>query len=113
MKEFENGWPKNFNDKLSRVVKTQVESGKYIKVGYTKVINTELIYTRVIGIQASSQEIDIKQLLSYELSPVPTAMFSESGEMRVAKAKSVLKKVLQKEVSSRCIKKAISTVVID
>ena len=31
MKEFENGWPKNFNDKLSRVVKTQVESGKYIK----------------------------------------------------------------------------------
>ena len=113
MKEFENGWPKNSNDKLSRVVKTQVESGKYIKVGDTKVFNTELIYTRVIGIQASSQEIDIIQLLSYELSPVPTAMFSESGEMRVAKAKSVLKKVLQKEVSSRCIKKAISTVVID
>ena len=112
MKEFENGWPKNFNDKLSRVVKTQVESGKYIKVGYTKVFNTELIYARVIEFQASSQEIDIKQLLSYELSPVPTAMFSESGEMRVAKAKSVLKKVLQKEVSSRCITKAISTVVI-
>ena len=40
-------------------------------------------------------------------------MFSEFGEMRVAKAKSVLKKVLQKELSSRCIKKAISTVVID
>ena len=30
MKEFENGWHKNSNDKLSRVVKTQVESGKYI-----------------------------------------------------------------------------------
>ena len=74
-------------------MKTQVESGKYIKVGDTKVFNTELIYTRVIGFQASSQEIDIKQLLSYELSPVPTAMFSESGEMKVAKAKSVLKKV--------------------
>ena len=40
-------------------------------------------------------------------------MFSESGEMRVAKAKLVLKKVLQKEVSSRCIKKAISSVVVD
>ena len=26
MKEFENGWPKNFNGKLSCVVKTQVES---------------------------------------------------------------------------------------
>ena len=73
--------------------------------------NTELIYTRVVGIQASSREIDIKQLLSYELSPVPTAMFSESDEMKIAKAKSILKKVLQKDLSSRCIKKTISTVV--
>ena len=102
MKEFQNGWPKNFNDKLSRVVKTQVESGKYIKAGDTMVFNTELIYTRVIDIHVSSREIDIKQLLSHELSPVPTAMFSKSCEMRVAQAKSVLKKVLQKEVSSRC-----------
>ena len=75
--------------------------------------NTKLFYTRVVGIQASSREIDIKQLLSYELSPVPTAMFSKSGEMKVAKAKSVLKKVLQKDVPSRCIKKTIFTVVID
>ena len=56
-------------------MKTQVESGKYIKICDTKVFNTELIYTSVIGIQASSWEIDIKQLLSYELSPVSTAMF--------------------------------------
>ena len=84
IKEFENGWPKNFIDKLSRVVKTRVESGKYIKVSDNKVLNTELIYTRVIGIKASSREIDIKQLLSYELSPVPSAMFSESCETRVA-----------------------------
>ena len=40
-------------------------------------------------------------------------MFSDSGEMKVAKAKSVLKKVIQKEVSSRCFKKTVSTVVID
>ena len=38
--------------KLSRVVKTQVEYGKYIKVDDTKAFNTEPIYTRVIGIQA-------------------------------------------------------------
>ena len=113
MNEFESGWPTNFNDKISRVVKTQAESRHYIKVGDTKVFDTELIYTRVIGIQASSREIDIKQLLSHELSPVPTAIFSESGEMRVAKARSKLKKVLQKEVSVRNVKKQISTVVID
>ena len=44
MREFKNSWPKNLNDKLSHVVKTQIESGKYIKVGDTKVFNTELIY---------------------------------------------------------------------
>ena len=76
MKEFENDWPKNFNDKPSRIEKTQAESRKYIKVGDTNVFDTELIYTIVIGVQASSLEIDIKELLSYELSPVPTAMFS-------------------------------------
>ena len=100
MKAFGNLWAENFNDKLSCVVKIQVELRKYIKVGDTKVFNTELFYTRVISIQESSREIDIKQLPSYELSPVPTKMFSEFGEMRVAEAKSALKKVLQKEVSS-------------
>ena len=97
---------------ISRVVKTQAESRHYIRVGDMKVFDTELIYTRVIGI-ASSREIDIKQILSHELSPVPTAIFSESGEMRIAKAKSNLKKVLQKQVSVRNVKKQISTVVID
>ena len=82
-KEFQNGLPKNFNDKLSRVVLTQVESRKHIKVGDNKVFNKEFIYTRVIGIQASSKIIDIKQLLSYELLPVPTAFFSESGKWRL------------------------------
>ena len=77
-------------------MRNQVESGKYVKVGDTQMFNTELIYTRVIGIQGSSREIDIKQLLSYELSPVPIAMFSEYGEMKVAKAKSVLRRYYRK-----------------
>ena len=44
---------------------------------------------------------------------MPTAMFTETGEMRVEKAKSNLKKVLQKEVSARCIERQINTLVID
>ena len=54
IKEFIKGWPKNFTVKISHVVKTQVEAGKYIKVCDNKVFNTGLIYIRVIGIQASS-----------------------------------------------------------
>ena len=32
MKDFDNGWSKNFNDKLSSVGKPHVEYGKHIKV---------------------------------------------------------------------------------
>ena len=49
--------------------------------------NTELIYTRVIGSQASSRGIELKQLLSYVLSPVLTAMFSDSGEISLLRQK--------------------------
>ena len=53
-----------------------------------------MIYGRVIGIQASSRDIDIKKVLSHELvAPVPTSMFHDSGAMRIYKAKSDLKKL--------------------
>ena len=113
MKEFEQCWPKSFHEKISHKVKTQLDSQKYIKVGDTKVYDIELIFSREICLQASSREVDLKALLSYELSPVPTAMFTETGEMRVTKAKSNLKKVLQKEVSARCIERQITILVID
>ena len=53
----------------------------------------------MIGLQASSQEVDIKKCLDYELAPVPTSMFTDEGEMRIAKSKSTLKTNLQVEVS--------------
>ena len=36
MKEFEQGWPKSFHEKISHKVKTQLDSQKYIKVGDPK-----------------------------------------------------------------------------
>ena len=113
MKEFEQCWLKSFHEKISHKVKTQLDSQKYIKVGDTKVYDIELIFSIEICLQASSREVDLKALLSYELSPVPTAMLTETGKMRVTKAKSNLKKVLQKEVSARCIERQITTLVID
>ena len=55
----------------------------------------------MIGIQASSRDIDIKKVLSHELAPVSTSIFHDSGAMRICKAKSDLKKPLAKEGSSR------------
>ena len=99
--------------RYSHKVKTQLDFQKYINVGDTKVYDTELIFSKVKGLQTSSCEVDLMAPLSYELSQAPTAMFTETGKMRVAKAKSNLKKVLQKEVSARFIERQITTLVID
>ena len=75
-------------------------------------MDTNLIYSRIIGLQASSREIDITDFLNHELAPVPTAMFNESGDMRTATAKSTLMANLKVEVMDRQIEK-VGTVFID
>ena len=49
---------------------------------------------------SSDRDIDVKDVFSCELAPVPTAMFSEKG-MRIGKSKHLLKRLLQVEVSLR------------
>jgi len=60
-----------------------------------KLFVTNLIYSRVIGLQASGRDIDIKDVLGHELGPVPTSMFDDTGDMGIAKFKSTLKKILE------------------
>ena len=50
--------------------------------------------------------------MSYELVSVPTLMFTDSGDMRICTAKSVLKTVTIK-VSVTNIEKEITCIVID
>ncbi len=52
-----------------------------------KVYATNVIYSRIIGLQVSGRD-DLKN----ELAPVPVAMFDNSGDMRVANIKSTLKR---------------------
>ena len=52
MKEFERGWPGSVNATIKRLVKTQAESNKAVTIGVEKSFDTELIYSRVIGIQS-------------------------------------------------------------
>lgn len=106
MSEFEATWLEHFHHTIGKRVTTMAVTKESVSVGETKVFDTNLIYSRVIGLQASSRAIDIKQLLAHELAPIPTSMFTDAGEMRCLKAKSVLKNQLQVEVSLR---KASST----
>ncbi len=101
MNEFESSWPVGFNGTIQKKVVTMAVTKKHVRVGDQKVFDTNLIYSRVIGLQASNRDIDISNVLSHELAPVPTSMFSETGEMRTSKAKSTLKRQLQVEVSAR------------
>ena len=109
MKEIEQSWPENFHGTISKKNETMATLKKHIKVSDGKVFDTNLIYTRVIGLQASSREIDINHILNHELAPVPTSMFEDSGDMRIRKTKSLL----QVEVSTRHTSSQISCLVID
>ena len=60
----------------------------------------------------SSRDVDLKDVFSHELAPVSTSMFEDSGEMRITKSKSTLKRKLQVEQSSRTLPTP-GTIVVD
>ena len=99
MISFENTLPTGFYESISKKVVTMNSIKKSIRVGGKDVYDLNLIYSRVLGLQLS-REIDLTDVLKYELAPLPTSMFKESGEMRIATGKSSLKNKLKVTVSS-------------
>ena len=61
-----------------------------------------------MGLQASARDLDTTTLIGHELSPIPTSMFDENGNMRDAKTKSNLKNALNVEVSRRLAEQEVS-----
>ena len=112
MSTYSDNLPGGFYSTIRKEVVTMSAAQKSMYIGDSKVMDTNLIYSRIIGLQASSRDIDIKDFLNHELAPVPTAMFNESGDMRTATAKSTLMANLKVEVMDRQIEK-VGTVFID
>ena len=81
------------------------ETKKSIKVGAVKVYDTNLIYSRVIGLQACDRPVDIADLLAHELACLPSPLFTDSGELKTASAKSVLKTNTAQLLSVRRIRR--------
>ena len=104
MKEFESTWPEGFHSTISKKIITMSAMKKNIKVGSCQIYDTNLIYSRVIGLQAS-RDINMKDVLEYELCPVPASLFDENGDMRIAKSKSTLKNKLQVQHSGRQVQR--------
>jgi len=82
-------------------VETMAVTRKSVKVADSKVYNTELIYSRVMGHQTSLRDVTISEVILCELSPVPTALFNDSGETKISKSTSELKTLTTVEVSAR------------
>ena len=72
-----------------------------MSVGKERVYDQELIYARVIGLLASSRDINFDDVLACELAAYPPSMFNPDGEMAISKPKSTLKQKLQVTVSER------------
>jgi predicted nucleic acid-binding protein len=90
MAVFENSLPSGFYGTITKQVVTLNAAKKSIKVGGKDIYDVNLIYTRVLGLQ-QSRDVDLANILRHELSPLPTSIFKETGEMRIATRKSSLK----------------------
>ena len=110
LEDYEKTWPEGFNSTISKKVETMAASCKFVEIGDSKVYNLNAIYSRVIALLSSDRDVDVNDVFSYKLAPVPTAMFMKDG-MRICKAKSKLKRSLQIEVSLRNAGDADATVI--
>ena len=77
----------------------------------TSTFDLSLIYGRVSCLQ-KVRDINMKDVLSYELAFAPPSVFDKSGEMRNTKAKSSLNTKLQVE-QSECLSTPANVIVLD
>lgn len=84
MRFYEESWPERFNATLSKEVMAVAVTRKFLRVGPTAVSELNLIHSRVIGMQ-QSRDIELSDVLQYELAPVQASIFANNGDMRIAR----------------------------
>ncbi|KAG1714434.1 hypothetical protein GQR58_001383 [Nymphon striatum] len=72
LEDYEKTWPEGFNSTISKKVETMVASCKSVKISGSKVYDLNAIYSRVIALLSSDRDVDVNDVFSYELAPVPT-----------------------------------------
>ena len=78
---FKAGWPGSFYGPLGTLVVTMDVTKNHVLATNERVYDQELINARVIGLLASSREINFDDVLAYELAAYPPSMFNPCGEM--------------------------------
>ena len=99
--EFELSLPHGYWNAIEKRVKTMASGKKGTKVGSQAIYETELIFSRVMGLHATAINVDFKDVFCFELAALPTALFHDMGAMRMCSSKSELKNKSRVEISSR------------
>ena len=69
---------------------------KSIKFKGVEVIETSLIYSRVIVLQLTNKSLKVENVFRFELYPVPTLMFDGTGNMSSEKSASSFSDISKK-----------------
>jgi hypothetical protein len=93
VEKFISELPDAFYKPLSNQVKTMKKLLKSIRVDDVEIIDTSLIYSRVIALQLTNDALKVENIFRYELSPIPTSIFTDTGDLRPAKSKAELNKI--------------------
>ena len=96
MTEFQSNLPERFHERLSSKVIT-MSKRKRTKNLESKTFNTDLIFSRVVYL-LSMDQLDFYSFFNYELAPVPTSLFQDTGDASYTSTKSVLQNKLKVEV---------------
>ena len=100
--EFETFWPEDFYGSLNSEVIMMKSNKNSVKFGKNTVFDTQPISGRIIGLMLT-RSVDMKDIMSNELSPVPTFIFGDAGEMRIATTKSTHENKLHVTHSARTV----------
>ena len=101
MENVKGGWPDSLYCPPGKLVVTMDVTMNHVLVGKERAYDQELIYARVIGLLASSREINFNDVLAFELAAYPPSMLNADGKMSVATSKSTLKHKLVVTISER------------
>ena len=93
MQRFIAALPNGFYNTLNKQVTTMNILKKSIKVNEVEIIDTSLIYSRVITLQLTHEAMKIENVFKFELAPIPTSSFEDTGALRPPRSKSDLKTI--------------------
>ena len=80
MKSYGATWPDGFYHAIAKKVVTMAETKRHTRTGSSANYDTSVIFSRVMCLMAS-RNVDVKGIFCYELTPIPTSLFTDSGDI--------------------------------